>query len=90
MSSIEELQQEISLLKERNRRVEVDKAWETSWSRKVLILVTTYFLVVLFFWIANLGNPFVNALVPSLGFFLSTLTFPLFKELWIGRFSKNS
>lgn len=77
------------MLKERNRRVDAGKAWETSWSRKALILVTTYIVVVLFFWISQLGNPFVNALVPSLGFFLSTLTFPFFKQLWVGNYMKS-
>ena len=80
MTNIEELKNEINKLKERNARVELDKAWETSCSRKLLIVVLTYFVIVIFFFIANLGNPFINAIVPTLGYFLSTLTVPFFKN----------
>ena len=66
-----------------NKKVEADKAWETSYSRKLLILILTYFVIVIFFFVSNLGNPFINAIVPSLGFFLSTLTIPFFKNWWL-------
>lgn len=85
MSSIEELQNEINSIKERNARVELDKAWETSFTRKLLILALTYGVVVIFFSVADLPNPFVNAIVPSLGFFLSTLTVPWVKHVWMRR-----
>lgn len=84
--TLEQLEQELSLLKARNARVEADKAWETSGTRKGAILVLTYIVIVLFFWIANLGNPFVNAIVPCLGFFLSTLAMPLLKKLWVEKY----
>lgn len=41
MSTIEELQQEVNEIKNRNQRVETDKAWETSWTRKIIILCLT-------------------------------------------------
>lgn len=31
----QELEKEIEQIKERNKRVELDKAWETSWTRIV-------------------------------------------------------
>lgn len=82
MDNIEQLTSEINELKNRNKKVETDKAWETSLSRKILIAILTYFIIVLFFHIAGLNNPFVNAVVPTLGFVLSTLTIPMFKKLW--------
>lgn len=85
MNSIEELKSEIDKINARNKRVEADKAWETSWSRKLLILVLTYMVIVIFFFVSNLGNPFVNAIVPTIGFFLSTLTVPFFKNWWLKR-----
>lgn len=83
MKSIEQLEKDITDLKSRNKRVEADKAWETSWTRKGVIAGLTYAVVVLFFFVAGLPNPFVNAIVPSIGFVLSTLTVPLFKKWWI-------
>lgn len=83
MTSIEKLQKEIDEIKVRNRRVEADKAWETSWSRKILIFTLTYIVIVIFFFVAKLPDAFINAVVPSVAFFLSTLTIPLFKKWWL-------
>lgn len=80
---------EIESIKERNARVEADKAWETSMTRKIIIAVLTYVVIVLFFLTANLPNPFVNALVPTAGFVLSTLSLPYFKKIWLKEFSKK-
>ncbi len=82
MTQVEELQKEIEKIKERNRKVEADKAWELSWSRKILVAALTYLVVVVFFITAKLPDPYVNALVPSLAFLLSTLSIPFFKKWW--------
>jgi len=83
MPSIEELQKEIILIKQRNKRVELDKSWETSWIRRILITILTYFVIVLFFFFADLPKPFVNSIVPALAFILSTLSLQLIKKIWI-------
>ena len=79
---------EIKKIKERNTRVEIDKAWETSHTRKLIIAILTYFVIVLFFISANITNPFLNAIVPTLGFILSTLSLPYFKKIWIEKIRK--
>jgi polyferredoxin len=63
--SLDELQLEITSIQARNARVEKEKAWETSWQRKLGIIVTTYFVMILVF--SSLGNPepFLNAIVPN-------------------------
>jgi len=83
MVKVENLQKEIEKIKERNKRVESDKAWETSWSRKILITILTYVVIVIFFYFAGLPKPFVNSIVPTLAFGLSTLTLPIFKKIWL-------
>ena len=70
---MENIQKEIELLKERNRRVEADKAREISRARKFIILTLTYIVIVIFFYTAELPKPRINAIVPTLGFILSTL-----------------
>lgn len=80
MATLEELQLEIEKIKKRNQRVEADKAWETSWTRKIIILLLTYIVIVVFFFFAQLPKPFINAVVPAIAFVLSTLTVPLFKK----------
>lgn len=74
--------QEIKLIKERNSRVELDKEWEVSVTRKIIIAILTYFVIVIFFFSAGIANPFVNAIVPTLGFLLSTLSLPYFRSFW--------
>lgn len=83
------IQEELKLIKERNKRVELDKAWETSLTRKILIIVLTYLVMVVFFFYANFPNPFVNAIVPSPAFILSQLSLPLFKRVWASNKKKN-
>ena len=80
---IKSLEEEIEKIKQRNRRVELDKAWETSLTRKFLIAVLTYVVMIIFFYFAGLPKPFVNSIVPALAFFISTLTVPFIKKLWI-------
>ena len=80
---------EIESIKQRNARVEADKAWETSVTRKIIITVLTYAVIVLFFITANLPNPFTNALVPTAAFVLSTLSLPYFKKWWLKKVYKK-
>lgn len=90
MTTLEELKNEIDKLNARNARVEADKAWEVSKTRKLLILVLTYIVVVIFFKTTNLGDPYVNAIVPTTGFFLSTLTVPFIKQRWLQKRYKTA
>ena len=78
-----DLEKEITSIKERNKKVELDKAWETSINRKVLVVLLTYIVIVIFFYYAGLADPFVNAIVPSLAFVLSTFSMPWFKKIWM-------
>jgi hypothetical protein len=85
MDTLEQLQKEVESIKERNSRVEADKAWETSLFRKLLILVTTYILVSLTMFVIDVPHFYLNAFIPTLGFFVSTLTFPVVKKWWVRR-----
>ncbi|MDE1823285.1 MAG: hypothetical protein KGI00_03095 [Candidatus Micrarchaeota archaeon] len=84
VSRLTKLGKEIELIKERNRKVEIDKAWETSYSRRLLLIVFTYLAIGLYLqFIVKLPNAWLSAIVPSAGFLLSTLTLPFFKGLWV-------
>ncbi|MFA6463412.1 MAG: hypothetical protein WCV55_00200 [Candidatus Paceibacterota bacterium] len=90
MSELEEIKKELQIIKERNNRVEVDKTWETSFSRKILISILTYTVIVIFLFINDFPKPFLNPIVPTIGFILSTLTVPFFKKIWVNKILKNS
>jgi len=83
MAKIGGIEAELAAIKERNRRVESDKAWETSIMRRTIIAIGTYALSVLLFTLIGAPDPYLAALVPTLGFLLSTLTMPIFKRWWL-------
>lgn len=85
MQSDKELIKRIETLEARNKRVEADKAWEGSWARKIAIMTLTYFVVVSYLYFVVKIDPWINAVVPVVGFFLSTLTIGLLKKAWIDR-----
>lgn len=76
---------EIRAIKERNRRVEMEKAWETSWERRVVITVLTYILAGFWLVIIKDSVPWLKALVPAGGYFLSTASLFFLKKWWVGR-----
>ena len=76
------LEERVSKIEDRNIKVETDKAWGTSFTRRVLLFLFTYFAIALYLKFIVGIDPWINALVPSVGFLLSTLTLPFFKNLW--------
>ncbi len=80
---MENLEQRIEKIEERNSRVEIDKAWETSWTRRVLLALLTYLAIGLYLWTIEISRPWLNAIVPTVGFMVSTLTMPFFRGLWL-------
>jgi len=78
-----EIKKEIEQIKERNKKVELDKAWETSWTRKICIAILTYFVVVLYSYIiSQFSNIWLSSLVPVFGFILSTLSIKFARKIW--------
>ena len=86
---IQKLEEDIQKIEQRNIRVEADKAWETSKTRILIISILTYGLIVLFFIIEKLPQPFLNGIIPTIGFILSTLTVPFFKRFWLKNIYKR-
>lgn len=83
MSEISNLKKEIQEIKARNRRVEKDKEWETSWFRRISISVVTYILITIFLIIIEVKNPFAASIVPAAAFLISTATLGFLKNLWL-------
>jgi len=80
---MKDLEKEIEKIKERNKRVEKDKAWETSMLRKVSIAILTYLVVITYsYLIKNVSNIFLSSLVPVIGFLLSTLSLKAIRNIW--------
>lgn len=79
----DELEKEIIKIKERNKKVELDKKWETSLTRKICICILTYIVVIIYSYIVrNYDKIFLSSLVPVIGFTLSTLSLRLIRNVW--------
>lgn len=76
-------EQAINEIKERNARVELDKAWETSYTRKISLTIITYIVIVIVLVVIKNDNPFINGLVPAVGYFLSTQSLQVIKKYWV-------
>ncbi len=77
------MDERIAKIEERNKRVELDKAWETSWTRKICIMILTYIVVIIYSYIVrNYDNIFLSSLVPVIGFTLSTLSLSFVRKIW--------
>ena len=83
------IEKRLEAIEQRNKKVELDKAWETSGSRKIIIAILTYITIVLFFLAAKLPRPFINPIVPTAGFVLSTFSLPFFKKAYIRHRAKK-
>lgn len=83
------VEEEINKINKRNERVEKDKAWEKSKTRVLFILLITYITTATVFFFIGINNYLLNALIPTVGFYLSTLTLPFLKEWWVKKVYKN-
>lgn len=77
------IEERVKIIEERNRRVELDKAWEGSLARIATVSLITYVVAVCVLYFINASNPILGAFVPVLGFILSTQSVPIIKKLWI-------
>lgn len=82
MADLKSLEKEIQLIGARNKKVGLDKAWETSLTRRVLLSIFTYIAVGFYLDAIHISQPWLNAIVPTFAFLLSTLTLPYFRKLW--------
>lgn len=89
MDKLDLLEKRVAEIEKRNRKVETDKAWETSLMRKLLLIFFTYVAIALYMKFVLDTDPWFNAIIPSLGFYLSTLSLPFFRKLWENKLRRN-
>lgn len=83
---MKELEKRIAKIEDRNKKVEIDKNWETSKIRILIIIIMTYIFATLYLKIADTTNPFLGSVVPCVGFLLSTQSLKVIKKLWIKKY----
>lgn len=82
MNKFQQLETRVQSIENRNKKVELDKAWEISYTRRFFVVVFTYLSIAFYLKYIIKIEPWLNAIVPTLGFLLSTLTLPFLKKIW--------
>ena len=89
MTSLKDLEERLNNIESRNRKVEADKSWELSYTRRLLIVIFTYLAIGFYLQYINIVNAWLNAIIPTIAFLLSMLTLPFFKKIWLTYFYKK-
>ena len=80
---INDHEQRITQIERRNCAVELNKTWETSWTRKICIAILTYIVVVVYsFLIKEFNEVWLTSIVPVIGFLLSTMSLGIVRNIW--------
>lgn len=79
----QEAEKAVESIQQRNARVEADKAWEMSWTRRVLVALITYAVIGAYLAYLGIEKAWLHASVPALAYILSTLGLNLIKSIWI-------
>ena len=83
------MEERIIHIEERNKRVEEDKAWETSFVRRLCIAILTYFVVIVYnYTTSKINNIYLSSLVPDIGFILSTMSLTEIRKIWSKKYHK--
>lgn len=80
---------DIEGIKARNTRVEADKAWETSYTRRIAIALGTYVIIGAYLDYLGVAQAWLHALVPPMAYVLSTLSLPIIKTMWLKNIYKK-
>ncbi len=80
---LKHIEEELRAIAERNRRVEADKAWETSFFRMYTLAGIIYLLAMFLLYLIGTEHILFGALVPAIGFILSVQTLPAVKRWWL-------
>ena len=73
----------IDQILERNKRVELDKAWERSFTRRFTLAVITYITAVILLWSLGSAEYFLQACIPAIAYIFSTLSLPWLRKMWM-------
>lgn len=78
---LKNLEKEIENIKERNKTVELDKSWETSWTRKICIMILTYIVVIIYSYvIRKYDNILLSSLVPVIRIYIIYIILKVYKK----------
>ena len=80
---MDDYENRLRAIEERNNRVTADKAWETSYVRRGLIAGITYVFGFALLNVLGHEGAWKHALVPVMGYLVSTFSLPPIKAAWM-------
>jgi hypothetical protein len=79
----------LSAIESRNAKVEADKAWETSLARRGFLALITWLAAGFTLSLLGSENAWILALVPVMGYIISTLSLPYIRQFWLTKVHKQ-
>lgn len=86
---VERLKIQIRFLQERNFIKDKGKKFEGSYTRVSFIMLITYATISAYMYLIGVKDPLLNAIVPAVGFNLSTWSLPWLKKVWMAFYDWN-
>lgn len=81
--SVAAIQDEVDHINRRNIEKDRGKEFETSYTRVIFLMTITYSTLFGYMSIIKTNNPALDAIVPTVGFNISTWSLPYIKEWWV-------
>ncbi len=84
--TLKSLKKEIENLKQRNKKVELEKSWETSYFRIIGILISTFIIIYTIMYIAWFWDKIVWSLISAIWYLISTFSLWFLKKIYIKKY----
>lgn len=83
------LEHELEFTRNQKRELQLHLAWDRSWTKIVLLTVVTYIVIAFVFYCIGSKKYFVNAIIPSVAYFISTRSLSFVKKIWLQKHKNN-
>ena len=66
----------------RNKKVDKEVLWKNSYTHRISVSILIYVISVCCFYFTSVSEIFIIALIPSLGYFISTIKLKIIRNIW--------
>ena len=80
---IHQLQNAIDVLREEFKEEKKQQQFHSSWTRIITISTITYVTMAIYMYLLGVNQPYYSAVIPTTGFYLSTLSVSPLRRIWL-------
>ncbi len=77
------LKKELDTLHDDIRTLKIQQDWNTSVLKHGLVIFMNYLIMLILMYILNIESPFISALLPTLGYAITSISLNSIKKYWI-------